>query len=316
MNKLKLMRNPEVFQGEKRLHKNKKYFEGWYFKNTNGRQAISFIPGINIDDKEKKAFIQVITTEKSYFVDYSILEFEFSFKPFYIKIGDNLFSKEGIHIDIKDEVNDLEIYGDIKYYDSSNINTNFMYPNIMGPFSYIPFMECNHAILAMKNSIKGTIIINSEKITFDDGCGYIEKDWGWSFPKTYLWCQGNDFKNENVSFMCSIADIYFKLFHFTGFIGVIKLDDEEIKFTTYNEAKIVKYEINEEDVSIVLKKGKYLLDINAIYDKGQKLAAPVKGTMKKDVFESIATDVCVTLKENNEVIFSDTSKLCGLEIVN
>jgi len=54
MNKLFLMRNPEIFQGEKYLKKNKNYFEGWYFKNTNITSGISFIPGININKDEKK----------------------------------------------------------------------------------------------------------------------------------------------------------------------------------------------------------------------------------------------------------------------
>lgn len=61
MNKLFLMKNPELFQGEKYLDTDKNYFEGWYFKNTNSEEGISFIPGININGKNKKAFIQIIT---------------------------------------------------------------------------------------------------------------------------------------------------------------------------------------------------------------------------------------------------------------
>ena len=61
MKKIFLIKNPESFQGEKYLRENKDYFEGWYFKNTNINHSISFIPGINIDSKEKKAFIQIIT---------------------------------------------------------------------------------------------------------------------------------------------------------------------------------------------------------------------------------------------------------------
>ena len=49
----------------------------------------------------------------------------------------------------KDNIQNLRIYGDIKYTSSKNIHTSFFSPNIMGPFSYIPFMECNHAILSM-----------------------------------------------------------------------------------------------------------------------------------------------------------------------
>ena len=91
----------------------------------------------------------------------------------------------------------------------------------MGPFSYIPFMECNHAILSMQSHIKGSININNNRINFNNGIGYTEKDWGCSFPKSYIWCQGNSFQNSNASFMLSIANIPFKLFSFRGIICVL-----------------------------------------------------------------------------------------------
>ena len=215
MNKLYFIKNLEIFQGEKYLNNNKNYFEGWYFKNSNKEESISFIPGINIDEKSKNAFIQVITNNSSYFINYNILDFKFNTNPFFIKIGKNFFSKEKIHIEIEDKSQNLKIYGNLKYSNNKNIKTNFINPNIMGPFSYVPFMECNHAILSMKNNINGTIAINNKKINFNNGIGYIEKDWGCSFPKSYIWCQGNDFENQNASFMLSIANIPFKMFEFT-----------------------------------------------------------------------------------------------------
>ncbi len=72
MKRLFLIKNPDLFQGEKYLNKNSNYFEGWYFKNTNYEDGISFIPGISIEKNEKKAFIQVITNDSSYFVNYDI----------------------------------------------------------------------------------------------------------------------------------------------------------------------------------------------------------------------------------------------------
>lgn len=87
MKRLYLMKNPPLFQGEKYLNKEKNYFEGWYLKNTNKEKGISFIPGINIDEDGKKAFIQVITNKNSYYIDYDISDFEFGIDPFYIQRG-------------------------------------------------------------------------------------------------------------------------------------------------------------------------------------------------------------------------------------
>lgn len=316
MKKLFLIKHPEVFQGENYINTDKNYFEGWYFKNTNNKEGISFIPGININGQEKKAFIQVITSNSSYFVNYNIDDFKFSFEPFYIRIGNNFFSKNNIHIDIKDNTQNLIVFGDIKYSNSQNISTNFLNPNIMGPFSYIPFMECNHAILNMKSRADGEIHLNNTNINFDNGLGYIEKDWGCSFPKSYIWCQGNNFQNSNASFMISIADVPFKAFNFRGIICDLIIDDVEFKFVTYNNSKLIKYDVNDNSLDIILMKGCYSLNISSKYDEGLKLFAPVKGKMEKGIFESISASITVTLKKDNLVIFSDTSTNCGLEIVH
>lgn len=315
MKKLFLIKNPDVFQGEKYIKSNDNYFEGWYFKNTNDENGISFIPGININKQEKKAFIQVITSNSSYFINYSIDDFKFNFSPFYIKIGKNFFSKNNIHIDIKDDIQKLAIFGDVKYSNTKNIRTNFFNPNIMGPFSFVPFMECNHAILSMKSKADGKITINNEEIVFNNSAGYIEKDWGHSFPKSYIWCQGNNFQNSDASFMISIADIPFRTFSFRGLICDLIIDNNEFKFTTYNNSKILHYNGGNNSVDILLQKGNYFLNLKSQYYNGLKLSAPVKGKMEKDILESISASVTVTLKKNNTVIFSDTSLNCGLEIV-
>lgn len=316
MKKLFLIKNPDVFQGKNYIQANNYYFEGWYFKNTNNENGISFIPGININKQEKKAFIQVITSSSSYFVNYNIDDFKFNFLPFYIKIGKNFFSKNNIHIDIKDSTQNLTIFGDVQYSNTKTISTNFLNPNIMGPFSFIPFMECNHAIISMKSKANGKISINNQNILFDNSIGYIEKDWGSSFPKSYIWCQGNNFQNSDASFMISIADIPFKAFNFRGIICDLIIDNKEFKFTTYNNTKLIHYNINNNLVDICLQKKDYYLNMKSQYTNGLKLSAPVKGKMEKDIFESISSSIVVTLKKNNNIIFSDTSINCGLEIVH
>ena len=58
--KLRNIFHPERFQG---WGKQKKYFEGWYFKvvNADASKAFAFIPGIAIDENSNaEAFIQVL----------------------------------------------------------------------------------------------------------------------------------------------------------------------------------------------------------------------------------------------------------------
>ena len=313
MSKLFLIKNPHTFQGEKRLTKEKKYFEGWYYKTSSDDNTIAFIPGISITPNSRKAFIQIITNKDSYYIDYDIEEVEYRLDPFYFKIANNIFSKDQIHIDIKSD--DTKIFGNISYSNIQTINTSCISPNIMGPFSYFPFMECNHAIICMKACANGKLKINNKKITFNDSIGYIEKDWGISFPQKYIWNQANDFENESASFMISIADIPFKIFTFQGFICILKIKDHEYKFTTYNGAKIIKYKVSDKQIDIEIKKGKHKLFISSAYNNTNNLIAPKEGKMQTKINESIEGFTKITLKKDEKVIFRDISKNCGLEIV-
>lgn len=310
MKKLLFKKNTEVFQGEKYLKSNKNYFEGWYFKNIGQDIGISFIPGICINEKIKSAFIQLITGDNSWFVYFDINDFEYNHEPFWIRIGNNYFSKERVHIDIKDEEVDLVVKGDLKYRNHAVLKTN-----IMGIFSYISFMECNHSILSMKSRVDGSISINGKDLEIFNGNGYIEKDFGISFPKDYLWGQGNNFKDSDVSFMISIADVPFKVFSFRGFICSLMIKDKEYRFATYNNSKILKCDIKDNIINIIIKKGKYILEVDADNSNSFMLKAPVKGHMNKEIFESIKASIKVTLKRNKKIIFSDISTNCGLEIV-
>jgi hypothetical protein len=116
--------------------------------------------------------------------------------------------------------------------------------------------------------------------------------------------------------MLSAANIPFKIFHFNGLICSLIINNKEYRFATYNGAKIIKCDIQNNCLNITLKKRNYYLDIHTTYDNIHKLLAPIKGNMTKDIFESISTTIKVILRKKEKIIFSDTSTTCGLEIVN
>ena len=76
--------------------------------------------------------------------------------------------------------------------------------DIMGPFRYIPFMECRHSVFSMQHTVNGRLRINGVDYIFQDGTGYIEGDRGYSFPKHYAWTQ---YGFNGGSLMLSVAEI-------------------------------------------------------------------------------------------------------------
>lgn len=314
MNKLYLINHPSNFQGEKKLKNNQNYFEGWYFKNVGQDYNISFIPSISIEQGKQSSYIQVITKNNSYCISYDIKDFKFSHQPFFIQIGKNYFSENKIHIDIKDQ--SIEIKGDLIYKNPIKLEKTVLSPNIMGPFSYLPFLECNHAILDLKHSIHGSLSVNGISYSFEQGIGYIEKDWGTSFPSSYIWAQGNSFQmQKEASIFLSIADIPLKNFHFNGFICVLYWNQKEYKFTTYNGSKIEKQHIKNNNIDVILKRKDTKIHITSQSKNSSKLLAPQSGSMNSSILESLDSNLSIELEKNQQTIFKDNSLNCGLEIV-
>lgn len=284
----------------------KGYFEGWYFKNQFKDNSISFIPGINIKaDGQKYSFIQIITKNDSYSINYDFEEFSISDDKLTIKIKDNIFSTKGIILNIRNK--DIHIKGRLIY---SNIT--LIKNDIMGPFRIFPFMECIHGVLSLNHIVNGSLYINNEEIKFIDGKGYIEKDSGKSFPRTYLWVQSNDFNIEDTSIMVSIADIPFLGYEFKGCIAVVYYKGEEHRLATYNGVKIVSYS----EKGLVIKKGKYKLEISIDGLSGQRLLAPNGGEMVRTVYENISCSARFKFYKKEVLIFDLVSDTTSFEYVN
>ena len=255
--KAKKSKNSSMFQGNK---KTKKYFEGWYFKMVSQDEGsiLSVIPGISIseDGSNKHAFIQIIDGKiaETKYINFPIEDFYFSKEDFLIKIGNNIFSKDSIVLDIQRD--SLSVIGKVYMKNLVELKSkNKQRQKIMGWYYKVPFMECYHGLVSLNHDLYGEIKTNNRSFRFDGGRGYIEKDWGKSMPSSWIWIQTNSFKNSNSSFMLSIAKIPWLGFSFTGFLGFYYINNEIVRFGTYSKAKVKleKYEINSLNLNIVLK---------------------------------------------------------------
>jgi tocopherol cyclase len=316
MNKHK---NPEVLQ--KHFY-DKSYFEGWYYKQVtaDGKNTISFIPGVNFERAGANSFIQCLHLNqnnelKAYNIDYPIDSFSSYENPFSVKAANSKFSLDGITLDIDSK--ELNVSGNVKLIDLTPIKTSIMNPNIMGFFSYIPFMECNHGVISMSHKLKGSLIVNGETIDFTHGRGYIEKDWGRSFPSSYLWIQSNHFQDATTGLFCSVAKIPFLGFSFNGFICNLIHQGVEYRFATYNGSKLILNEQSDNSVHLQLKNKKYSLGIKGETVLSKKLLAPKMGSMDKTIKEGLSGKVEIILKDKNgHTILAAKSHQCGMEIVD
>lgn len=306
--------NPEIYQGK---YKRKKYFEGWYFKiiDQHSKNIFAVIPGVSISGEGRHAFIQFIDANsgKTNYISFSINDFKYSEKAFDISIANNHFNKYGFTVDFGCE--DITVKGAINYKDIESFPKSIFNPGIMGPFSFVPFMECHHGIINVHCGIEGFLSINNKQVDFTGGYGYVEKDWGSSFPHSWIWLQTNHFQSADASLMFSIANIPWLHTHFDGLIAFLRIGDRFYRFATYTRAQVNTLNFHDNLLNIIIEDSKYTLEINAANAKGGILKAPKKGKMDIYITESITASAEVILKEKaGGIIFSDTGKNTGLEL--
>lgn len=310
--KLHAFFNPEQFQG---WGKKRNYFEGWYFKivNKDGSRAYAIIPGIAMDTAGAgHSFIQVLDGKKktSEYHRFNAASFVPAPKKFNVTIGNNFFSEKKILLDLPSLKGELNFSGNITW------PKPFYSPGIMGPYAFAPFMECYHGIVSMDHIIYGSLLVHGEVVNFTNGRGYIEKDWGRSFPSAYFWMQSNHFSQPGISFKCSVAKIPWVRNAFTGFIAGLWLHDKLYRFTTYNRTKLLRSFADEKKVEVVLENKTYRLEVLAHRDTATELASPIRGFMEGRIEESMtaSVDVLLTEKKTKSILLNDTGKNAGLEV--
>lgn len=315
MNQLKKLQaffHPERFQG---WGKKRNYFEGWYFKlvSADERSAIAIIPGIAMDKKgNQQAFIQILDGKKKTAVYHRFDADAFIPKTgeFFVQIANNSFSEKHLFIDLSSLKGELRFTGNVPW------PKKIYSPGIMGPYAFAPFMECYHGIVSMNHSIKGELLINGVDTSFSGGMGYIEKDWGHSFPSAYFWMQSNHFSKEGISLKCSVAKIPWVTKAFTGFIAGLWLHDKLFRFTTYNGTRLRKSFADEKKIELVLENSRHRLELLAHRDQSTSLASPIGGLMDGRIEESMTAkiEVMLTDKKENTVLLNDTGRNAGLEV--
>ncbi len=216
MNFIKLTLNPALYHGH---NKQAPFFEGWYYKliGANESEKVAIIPGIFLGEGGY-AFIQMLdgNTGEVEFIKFPLDEFAADKEKFRVQIKNSIFELDSIQLDI-DQPN-LQIKGQLSFSGVTGWPILLTSPGIMGWYAWVPKMECYHSVLGFDHQIRGALTINHRTIDFSGGRGYIEKDWGPSFPKGYTWMQTNHFQVPGVCLTASIALIPWLGSAFRGFI--------------------------------------------------------------------------------------------------
>ena len=233
------------------------------------------------------------------------------------QIPENYFSAAGLRLNL--EQSDRRIRGELRFKDVIPYPTRLLSPGFMGWASFVPFMQCKHGIVSMNHTLEGALEINGARVSFDGGRGYIEKDWGHSFPRAYIWMHSNHFADDAISFTLVLARLSWLGLPLTGLGAALWYNDRVYTLaTTYTGARITRFESQANQVRLTVEDKRLQLTIEAIQGGTWSLRSPVRGSMTGTVTESLTSTLHLTAYEKTKggkrLFLDETGRNAGLEI--
>ena len=314
----------QIFPGKRAFHldegysgplRSTPYFEGWYLRQVTAdkSRSLAVIIGLSLSP-DPHAFIQLLFGPEGRVLKfrYRLDELTARRDRFEVTLGENRFSPEGLELNISKDgelvKGRLDYSGRIRYPSTS------ISPGIMGPFSWVPFMECIHGLISMDHEVSGSISWNSENLDFNGGRGYIEKDRGRSMPEQWIWVHTNQFENSGDSLMLSVARIPWLGSSFTGHLGFLRYNGCLQRFGTYAGSKVSGVTA-ENGLDLQVKVRRRTLELGLEWEgKGGSLDAPVLGSMSREIIESPRSRVVAVLRENGVLLWESSAAPAAVEV--
>lgn len=323
--------SPGVYHGD---GKRGVFFEGWYLKlisrDLGNRWAV--IPGIfkHPDPAQAHAFIQVLNgmTGEVVYHRFEVDIFKASSRTFEVEIGGSRFDSDGIVLDLAGP--DQTLRGEVHFSELNPWPVRWHSPGVMGPFRFVPLMQTYHGVLSLDHRLEGTLKVNRRKVEFSGGRGYIEKDWGKTFPRAYIWTQSNHFSEPGISLTASAATIPWLGSWFRGFLVGFWFRGTLYRFTTYLGSTLESLRVSDQTVRWVLRGTRrsspdrkhpgYRLIVEIERGAGGLLSSPELDGMTPRILESLTANLKValdSLDEHGQVIgsiYEGRGACAGLEV--
>ena len=309
--------NPDLYHGHRRR---RNFFEGWYFKlvDANQEEVFAFIPGLIKGKKAEHShsFIHLIDGSKAFmhYLKLPVEEFSAARDKFAVKVADSSFSLQSLELNVDEP--EFSVQGQLAFSRVSKWPDSFLSPGSMGPYNFLPRMQCYSQVCAMDMALSGQLTANGRTVNLDGGRGYVEKNWGSAFPYSWIWVQANSFPSP-ASISCSLGHIPMPLgTSFRGFLIGLMVEDEFFEFTTANRSK-VHIQLSGADIVLQAMNKKYLLTMATATREESfiTLLGPRDGQMVPLLQENLQGRVSVKLQRrgDNKILFQETSNCAGIE---
>ncbi len=295
------------------------YFEGWYCKLVSGDHStrLAVIPGVytSAAGDVREAFVQVLDGSSRQATYHAFDPRDFAADPlrFDVRVGRNRFSDEGMHLELPECEGEVSYVGPLARWPVTPLA-----PGAMGWYAWLPTMQCYHGVISLDHRLAGSLTHHGQTADFTDGRGYLEKDWGQTFPQSYLWVQSNHFELPGASFVLSIALIPWRGRAFRGFIAALRLPPGNPgaglhRMATYTRAHTLHLAADSRGAQWVGRApdGRELWVTAHSGQPAGVLYAPIRTQMHQRVAESLSAELSVELRDTQGALLFSGHGVCG-----
>lgn len=279
------------------------YFEGWFQKiyAVEHRASVLIIYGYATQNPpERFGFIQILLpNERPLLYYFPKHEVDLDLTNHVVRMGNNLLSTQ--EITIASEVLQMNLRLSVKHPVQSLKNT-------MGYTYYIPNLPCYHAVVNPAHWVSGDIQFNGNSIELTNERGYLEKNWGTSFPQDYLWLHALDPSDSGVSLLFSCASMHWMGRTFRKHVGHIRYKGIEMDLRELKQVTIRCVKESSLSYSITLSSKTISLRIEVVSVRQVTFKGPDQGQMSRDIIHHADANMLVTIRTD---VFQESLQLIG-----
>jgi tocopherol cyclase len=271
-----------------------KFFEGWFQKVYSKAHKASFIliygyATHNSDDAF--GFLQIlIPNQTPEIVYFPKNEVSCDIEQHIFRMGKNLLTTELIRI----ETNGLSIKLNLK-----NTDPFRTFKNSMGYTYFIPNLPCYHSVLNSAQSVSGEIKHQGKCYTLDHEMGYLEKNWGTTFPESYFWVHAIDPNNPAISLLFSRAKIVWLGKTYIKHVGYLRFDGQQIELRALKNVTVSNSNMSPENRIVQIRSASAQLDLALEFGREVLFKGPKDGALSRMIAHQTDARIKVSLTYEN-----------------
>jgi hypothetical protein len=148
--------------------------------------------------------------------------------------------------------------------------------------------------------VSGEIKQKNERFIIKNELGYLEKNWGTSFPETYYWLHAVDPNDPQVSILFSRAEIEWIGKKFIRHLGHLRFDEKEVDIRSLKNVTVSILSSCKDKHEIRIASKTLQMEISITHNNNVRFKGPFNGKLSRDIIHFPDSIIQIRLSENNK----------------